>query len=111
MLAAWAEQQPGVTIRRGVRVTGLLESDRVTSGVPRVAGVVTDDGEQLRADLVVDAMGRRTPSDAWLADLGAAPPQRTAEDSGFAYYTRYFSGAAPRLARSGPSWRTGRSRS
>lgn len=100
VLAAWAEQQPGVTIRRGARVTGLIEGERVTSGVPRVAGVVTHDGEQLRADLVVDAMGRRTPSDTWLADLGAAPPQRTAEDSGFAYYTRYFSGPLP-------AWRTG----
>ncbi len=99
VLAAWAEQQPGVTIRRGVRVLGLI-GDRVTNSVPRGAGVVTGDGEQLRADLVVDAMGRRTPSDAWLADLGAAPPQRTAEDSGFAYYTRYFSGQLP-------EWRIG----
>jgi 2-polyprenyl-6-methoxyphenol hydroxylase-like FAD-dependent oxidoreductase len=100
VLAAWAEQQPGVTIRRGVRVIGLIEGARMEDDVPHVAGVVTDDGEQLRADLVVDAMGRRTPSDAWLADLGAAPPQRTAEDSGFAYYTRYFSGPLP-------AWRSG----
>jgi 2-polyprenyl-6-methoxyphenol hydroxylase-like FAD-dependent oxidoreductase len=99
VLAARAEQQPGVTIRRGVRVIGLIEGARAEHGVPRVAGVVTDDGEQVRADLVVDAMGRRTPSDAWLADLGAAPPQRTAEDSGFAYYSRYFSGPLP-------AWRT-----
>ncbi|MDD7920828.1 NAD(P)/FAD-dependent oxidoreductase [Actinomycetospora callitridis] len=95
VMAARAEQQPGVTIRRGVRVVGLIQGARAEDGVPRVAGVVTDDGEQVRADLVVDAMGRRTPSDAWLADLGAAPPQRTAEDSGFAYYTRYFSGPLP----------------
>ena len=100
VLAARAEQQPGVTIRRGVRVLGLVESDRMTTGVPHVVGVVTDDGEQLRADLVVDAMGRRTPSDAWLADLGASPPQRTADDSGYAYYTRYFSGPLP-------AWRAG----
>ena len=40
-------------------------------------------------------MGRRTPSDAWLADLHAVLPEREVEDSGYAYYTRYFSGPLP----------------
>jgi len=100
VLAARAERQAGLTVRRGVRVVGLLEGARVADGVPHVAGVLTDHGEQIDADLVVDAMGRRTPSDTWLADLGTAPPRREAEDSGYAYYTRYFSGPLP-------EWRAG----
>jgi 2-polyprenyl-6-methoxyphenol hydroxylase-like FAD-dependent oxidoreductase len=100
VLAAHAEHQPRLEVRRGVRVTGLIEGARVVDGVPHVAGVITDRGERLHADLVVDAMGRRTPSDAWLADLGTVPPQREAGDSGYAYYTRYFSGPLP-------AWRSG----
>jgi flavin-dependent dehydrogenase len=60
--------------------------------VPHIAGVVTTAGETLPADLVVDAMGRRTPSTGWLTDLGARAPQEDAEDRGFAYYTRFFTG-------------------
>jgi 2-polyprenyl-6-methoxyphenol hydroxylase-like FAD-dependent oxidoreductase len=95
VLAAQAEQQPGLTVRRGVRVTGLIEGAGAVNGVPHVAGVITDRGERLRADLVVDAMGRRTPTDDWLAELGTAPARRVAEDSGYAYYTRYFGGPLP----------------
>jgi 2-polyprenyl-6-methoxyphenol hydroxylase-like FAD-dependent oxidoreductase len=63
-----------------------------------VAGVRTEAGEELRADLVVDAMGRRSPLPQWLADAGAAPLHEEAEPSGFVYYTRYFrsrDGAGP----------------
>jgi 2-polyprenyl-6-methoxyphenol hydroxylase-like FAD-dependent oxidoreductase len=95
VLAAQAEQQPRLTVRRGVRVTGLSVGAHVVDGVPHVGGVITDRGEHLRADLVVDAMGRRTPSGAWLSDLATAPPRRVAQDSGYAYYTRYFSGPLP----------------
>jgi 2-polyprenyl-6-methoxyphenol hydroxylase-like FAD-dependent oxidoreductase len=55
---------------------------------------------KLDADLVIDAMGRRSSLPAWLADLGARPLAEDAEDSGFACYTRYFrsaDGASPRF--------------
>jgi hypothetical protein len=42
---------------------------------------------------VVDAMGRRSPCGTWLAELGARPPHLESEDSGFVYYTRYYTGA------------------
>ncbi|NMO93644.1 NAD(P)/FAD-dependent oxidoreductase [Actinomycetospora sp. TBRC 11914] len=100
VLAAHAEEQPGVTVRRGVRVTGLTAGSSAIPGVPHVDGVVTAGGERWSADLVIDAMGRRTPSDAWLADLGTVPPLRVAEDSGYAYYTRYYRGPLP-------EWRIG----
>jgi 2-polyprenyl-6-methoxyphenol hydroxylase-like FAD-dependent oxidoreductase len=87
-VASCAEQ--GVDVRRGVKVTELLTGARAASGVPHVTGVRTDGGEELAADLVIDAMGRRSELPAWLAALGAQPPAEEAEDSGFTYYTRYF---------------------
>ena len=92
-IAAAAEEQARLTVRRGVRVAGFLTGSPATEGVPHVTGVRTADGEELAADLVVDAMGRRTPSGTWLREIGAREPYVQAEDSGFLYYTRYFTGA------------------
>jgi flavin-dependent dehydrogenase len=92
VIAAVAAEQPGVVIRRGVRATGLVAGPPAIPGVPHVAGARTSAGEELRGDLVVDAMGRRSPSAGLLYALGARPPQTRSETSGFAYYTRYFTG-------------------
>lgn len=92
VVAAAAEEQPRVTVRRGVRVTGLTTGPSAIPGVPHVTGVRTSEGEEIPADLVVDALGRRTRTPDWLAELGARPPLLEAEDSGFAYYTQYFTG-------------------
>jgi 2-polyprenyl-6-methoxyphenol hydroxylase-like FAD-dependent oxidoreductase len=91
-IAGAAAGQPGVVIRRGVRVTGLTGGLSAIPGVPHVTGVRTSGGEELRADLVVDAMGRRSRSAELLAALGAREPHLEAEDCGFVYYTRYFTG-------------------
>ena len=85
-------------VRRGVFVTDLLTGPEAAKGVPNVTGVRTSDGEELAADLVIDAMGRRSGLPGWLAGLGASPLAEEAEDSGFTYYTRYFrpsNGATP----------------
>src|SRR6185436_906247 len=58
--------------------------------IPHVVGIRTEAGEELRADLVVDATGRRSPLPRWLADAGAAPLHEEAEPCGFVYYSRYF---------------------
>jgi flavin-dependent dehydrogenase len=85
-----AEATDGVHVRRGVAVRGLVAADGTPpDAVPRVIGVDTDLGV-VRADLVIDASGRRSALPTWLAALGAAPPAETIEDSGFAYYTRHF---------------------
>ena len=88
VVARAAEGEHRVEVRRGVGVTGLATRD--ASGIPHVVGVRTESGEEVAADLVVDATGRRSPLPAWLRDAGAAPPTEEAEDSGFVYYTRYF---------------------
>ena len=92
VIAAVAAEQPGVVIRRGVRAAGLIGGPPAIPGVPHVAGVRTSAGEELRGDLVVDAMGRRSPGAGLLTALGARPPHTESETSGFAYYSRYFTG-------------------
>jgi 2-polyprenyl-6-methoxyphenol hydroxylase-like FAD-dependent oxidoreductase len=89
-VTAVAQRTHGVSIRRGVKVTGLLTGRRVVAGAPHVTGVVTDGGAVLRADLVVDAAGRRSPVGAMIESAGGSRPHEEREDSGFVYYARHF---------------------
>lgn len=102
VVAAAAVEHRGVEVRRGVRVVGLCTGPSVVSGVPHIVGVRTEDGAQVAADLVVDAMGRRTPSGGWLSAAGAREPAMEERDRGFVYYTRYFTGPN-RPQRRGPA--------
>jgi 2-polyprenyl-6-methoxyphenol hydroxylase-like FAD-dependent oxidoreductase len=88
-VAAQAEQTPGVTIRRGAEVKGLLTGPGLLPGTPHIAGVLMADGAALTADLVVDAAGRNSAVAAALADVHASAHQQRA-DVGFRYYTRFF---------------------
>jgi 2-polyprenyl-6-methoxyphenol hydroxylase-like FAD-dependent oxidoreductase len=74
-----AVAEPGVELRSGVQVEGLLTSE--DGG--RALGVATDGGP-VRGDMVVDALGRYRCPEAW--PRAAATP----EDSGAIYYCRYF---------------------
>ena len=87
--ASAAQDEPRVSVRRGSKALGLVTA--ANGDVPRVTGVVTEVGE-LSADLVVDAMGRRSPVAQWLDGMGARPPTVSSQDCGFTYYTRYFTG-------------------
>ena len=93
VLAAAAESTPGVEIRRGTAVVGLVTGSRARPGVPHVVGVRTRLGESIPADLVVDMTGRRSALPAWLRGIDARPPAEELEDSGFVYYGRYFRSA------------------
>ena len=85
------EAHPKITVRRGTGVQGLLADRPVkTGGVPHVDGVTTEAGESLRADLVVDAGGRRSALPSWLTAIGGRPPVEEKDDCGFIYYGRYF---------------------
>lgn len=90
-----ALSEPRVTMRRGVQATELLTGRSPSAGAPHVVGVRTAGGEALRADVVIDAMGRRSKSPEWLAAIGARPPYEEQADCGFTYYTRYFRGNQP----------------
>lgn len=89
-MAGAVESTPGVTVRRGVAVAGLLTGASVAAGVPHVVGVATEDGESIPADLVVDATGRRSPLRRWLDAVGCPPFDEQEEDLGFVYYGRHF---------------------
>ena len=75
--------QPEIELLPDTRVLGLLGDSR------RVEGARTEQGD-LRADLVVDALGRTSPAPAWLAEIGAAPPALETSDCNVLYYTRYY---------------------
>ena len=91
VLAAAAEEQPGMDVRRGTVVKDLTVAS--SGGTPRVTGVVLDSGDAEPADLVVDAMGRGSQLPRWLRDAGLTSPHEESEDSGFIYYTRFFKSA------------------
>jgi 2-polyprenyl-6-methoxyphenol hydroxylase-like FAD-dependent oxidoreductase len=99
VVARAAAAEPGVRVRRGATVRALIPGEPVLPGVPHVVGVVTGDGEELRADLVVDASGRNSSLPTLLATIGAQPPGDEPEEGGFVYYCRHFrcSGAMPEL--------------
>lgn len=78
--------EPGVTLRWGARVMGLAA---VPGRPPRVTGVRTEAGE-VPADLVIDATGRRSPVDSWLARIGARPAATWRAECGVAYFSRHY---------------------
>lgn len=81
--------EPGVTFRPGVRVTGLLASPGPAGQPPHVTGVRTSAGD-IAAGLVVDATGRRSALDTWLAGIGARPTALRTAECGLAYYSRHY---------------------
>jgi len=89
---AAAAAEDGIDIRRGASVAGLRTGAGVVDGAVHVTGVHTTDGEEIAADLVVDAMGRRSKLGEWLTAAGGRPPHTEAEDCGFVYHSRYFRG-------------------
>ncbi|OFE15620.1 hypothetical protein BA895_22205 [Humibacillus sp. DSM 29435] len=105
-----ASDQRGLTLRRGVRVTGLVADAGTGWPIPHVRGVTTDEGT-VEADLVIDAGGRRTPVPAWVRRLGGPDPALTREPGGFVYYGRHYratdghlpTGHGPALSHH-PSW-------
>jgi 2-polyprenyl-6-methoxyphenol hydroxylase-like FAD-dependent oxidoreductase len=95
VFAKAAATRERIDVRRGVHVTGPVFGPSVADAIPHVVGVRTADGEEISADLVVDATGRRSQLPQWLTDAGGRPPYEDAVDRGFSYYTRYFRGTVP----------------
>ena len=81
-----AASQDRIRIESGVNVEGL---EGRPSSTPVVRGVMTTVGP-IEADLVVDAMGRRSPVQRWVAALGGTPMAEESSDCGVIYYTRYY---------------------
>ena len=86
------------------------------AAVPHVVGVVTEDGDEMSADLVVDAGGRRSPVPPFSSRRSAVrrPGRGARTTAGFVYYGRHFrspDGSMPVIARRRPCSPTTRSRS
>ena len=79
-------EETNITVRDGVKVAGL----QATPGKPpHITGVRTSDGD-VGVDLVVDAAGRRSAIEKWLAEIGARPPATSWAECGMAYFTRHY---------------------
>jgi 2-polyprenyl-6-methoxyphenol hydroxylase-like FAD-dependent oxidoreductase len=92
-IAAVAKRTDGLTVCRGVAVTGLVTGAESIPGVPHVAGVTVGGATELHADLVIDATGRRSPAAGLLEAIGARRPDEDKQDCGFVYYARHFRSA------------------
>lgn len=86
VLARAAGTEPGVEVRHGVRVTGLVAEP---GAPPRVHGVRAAGGT-ITGDLVVDASGRRSAVDRWLVDVGAHASAVSFAECGAAYFSRQY---------------------
>jgi 2-polyprenyl-6-methoxyphenol hydroxylase-like FAD-dependent oxidoreductase len=93
VVARAAAAEPGVEIRRGIAVRELVIGRPDLTGAPHIVGVVTGSGEVLRAELVVDAGGRRSALPRLLAAIGVTGVVEEREDCGFVYYARHFRSA------------------
>jgi 2-polyprenyl-6-methoxyphenol hydroxylase-like FAD-dependent oxidoreductase len=78
--------EPRVTLRRGVAVTGLLAN---SNKPPHITGVRTTAGD-LPADFVLDTSGGRSPIDHWLKDIDAQPTATWWAECGVAYFSRHY---------------------
>ncbi|GFJ87072.1 hypothetical protein Prum_007140 [Phytohabitans rumicis] len=86
-----------VTIREGVRVTGLSTRDGTVTGVDLTTSI---GDEHLDADFVVDAMGRGSPVSSWLVAAGWPALESQTLDAKVTYTSRWYELPAQRP----PSW-------
>ena len=94
VVARAAANAPNVDVRRGVQAVELITGSSANGGTPHVIGVRAADGDEYRADLVIDATGRRSKLNDWVTSVGGRAPVEDAEEGGFSYYTRFYTGDA-----------------
>ncbi|MGO9874070.1 MAG: FAD-dependent oxidoreductase, partial [Acidimicrobiia bacterium] len=89
-IARVVDRTENVNVRRGVAVTGLIAGEPATKDIPHAIGVRTESGEDVLADLVIDAGGRRSLLTSRLDAIGARLPIAHKDASGFMYFCRHF---------------------
>ena len=98
--ATAADDEPGVTVRRGVAIRGLLTGSSPLPGVPHVTGVVLADGEEV--DRRPRDRRHRSPlphrSTGWPRSAGR-PPSRSPRTSASTYTGRFWRVTGRRDAR------------
>lgn len=76
-----------LVIRYNTRVTDYLFS---SSGSEKVEGIVLANGETLKADLVIDAMGRTSQTESWLSAHGYESPEVTRVNINLSYASNIY---------------------
>ena len=90
-----AASTPGIEVRRGAVVEGLVTGAEALTGVPHITGVRLAGGEVVEADLVIDASGRRSAVPEMIVAVGGAPMPTQSTEVGFVYTTRFYRGDLP----------------
>ncbi len=85
------DEEPGVSLRAGETVSGLLGDQLTTTGVRLRSG------GRVESDLVVDASGRRSGVLGWLQQLGATLPREDTAPCGLVYFSRFYRHRDPDL--------------
>jgi glycine cleavage system aminomethyltransferase T/glycine/D-amino acid oxidase-like deaminating enzyme len=93
MALAKGARQRGVKIREGVSVTGVLRQKTTDSVIPKVSGVVLDDGSTIDANIVVNCAGM------WARQLGELSGVTIPNQAAEHYY--FLTDAMPEVD---PSW-------
>lgn len=75
--------EPGIAVRSGAQIQGIRVEHGCVSGI-RV------NGAEVSARVLVDALGRRSPSTHWLAESGISLPPAVSSNCGVIYYSRYY---------------------
>lgn len=83
------EAEPNVTVRSRTRVVGLVAREPHNARI-HVTGVHVEGGDEIAAELVVDALGRTSRVASWLRAFGARPPLERRSECGLLYYSRHF---------------------
>jgi 2-polyprenyl-6-methoxyphenol hydroxylase-like FAD-dependent oxidoreductase len=78
-----AQALPNVRYRDATEVSGLVLADG------RVTGITLTDGGELRADLVIDASGRRSRAPEWLAAAGYPKPVESVVNAHWGYSSTF----------------------
>jgi 2-polyprenyl-6-methoxyphenol hydroxylase-like FAD-dependent oxidoreductase len=94
-LIEWALRRAVVT-QAGIRVLGrtkalglIASAGQGSDEPPRIDGVQTTAGP-VEADLVIDAMGRRSPTRGWIEAVGGRSVDERSTDCSIIYYCRYY---------------------
>ena len=88
VIRAHVQALPGVVIRSGVFVRGLITEPDAAGGLV-ARGLRLEGGEDVRGDLVIDAGGRGSPMTDFLEAIGRAPPVDF-EGCAILYFTRFY---------------------
>ncbi len=98
VLGGLADREPTLQLRFSTRAAGVLPS-RVGK---RCLGGLRTEGDDVPAELVIDAAGRRSPMPGWLHDSYGISPQQRSRGPRLTFFCRHFEAPDGSLPQVGP---------